>query len=106
MLELSRRMSPQYPELERLVCVALSNQRFASLLLTTPEAALDIGHHGFQLSPAERTLVASINGATDIHDFAARLYVKMQQSRRDSLHSASTNRSERQFQPIQPAYSH
>jgi hypothetical protein len=70
---------PRYPELERLICAAVSNQRFANQLLTAPEAALEVSAHGHKLSPAERAIVASINGAKDIYDFAARLHAKVQQ---------------------------
>lgn len=69
----------RYPELERLICAAVSNQRFATDLVAAPADALDKSGHGRTLSPAERALVISINGATDIHDFAARLHDRVQQ---------------------------
>jgi len=70
---------PRYPELERLICAALSNQRLAAQLLRTPEDALDILAHACHLSPDERAIVVSIAGAQDIHEFAARLYAKVHQ---------------------------
>lgn len=68
-----------HPELERLICAALSNQRFAKQLLVSPEDALALWDHRYQLSPAERAMVTSINGAADIYDFAARLHAKARQ---------------------------
>ena len=69
----------RHAELERLICAAISNQRFAAQLVATPALALETSEHGRQLSPAERALVLSIRGATDIHDFAARLHAQVQQ---------------------------
>ena len=70
----------RYPELERLVCAAVSNTGFAAQLLVAPEAALSLLEYGLKLSPTERELVVnSTNGAADIHDFAARLYAEIQQ---------------------------
>ncbi len=69
----------RYPELERLICAAVSNQRFASQLIAAPETALKHSEHGRQLTPTEWALVTSIDGATDIHDFAARLHARMHQ---------------------------
>jgi len=70
----------RYPELERLVCAAVSNKHFAAHLLVAPEAALNLQGYGPKLSPTERELVVnSTNGAADIHDFAARLYAEIQQ---------------------------
>ncbi len=70
---------PRHPELERLICAAVSNQRFASQLVATPELALRHSEHGQQLSAAEWALVTSISGATDIYDFAAQLHARVQQ---------------------------
>jgi hypothetical protein len=57
----------------------VSNQGFASQLLAAPEAALRQSEHGRQLSAAEWALVTSIDGATDIYDFAARLHARVEQ---------------------------
>ena len=70
----------RHVELERLVCAAVSNARFATQLLAAPDAALESSEYGRHLSSAERAIVTSINGATDIHDFAARLHARMQQA--------------------------
>jgi hypothetical protein len=70
---------PRYPELERLICLAVSNKSIADDLLLAPERALDrIGAY-CRLSPVERALVTSINGADDIHEFAAQLYARVAQ---------------------------
>lgn len=69
-----------HPELERLICAAVSNNRFAASLLTAPESALDCAGHSQHLSPTEREMVTSIHGARDIYDFAARLRRRVQQS--------------------------
>jgi hypothetical protein len=65
--------------LERLMVVALADSSLAAQLLVDPWAALDRAQPILQLSPAERAMVASITGAADIHDFAARLYSRVQQ---------------------------
>ncbi len=70
----------RHVELERLVCAAVSNQRFARQLLAEPELALEHSENGLQLSPSERALVMSINDAIDIHDFAARLHERLAQA--------------------------
>jgi hypothetical protein len=69
----------RHPELERLICAAISNEHFATQLVTTPELALTRSEYCRNLSPAERALVASVNGAADIYDFAARLLARVQQ---------------------------
>jgi hypothetical protein len=69
----------RHPELERLICAAMSNQRFATQLVAAPRAALEHSEHGRQLTPAEWALVTSIDGASDIYDFAARLHARVQQ---------------------------
>ena len=69
----------RHPELERLICAAVSNQRFANQLITAPEMALRHSEHGRQLTPAEWAIVTSIDGATDIYEFAARLHARVQQ---------------------------
>ncbi len=68
----------RYRELERLICAALSNQRFAAELVTSPNTALDDHHHRCELSPVERAMVTSIVDAKDIYDFAARLLDQIQ----------------------------
>lgn len=69
----------RHPELERLICAAISNQLFASQLLSAPQDALAIWDTRYSLSPDEQALVTSIDNATDIYDFAARLHAKVQQ---------------------------
>lgn len=73
-----RFMAARHPELERLICAAISNQRFASQLLVAPEDALALWDYRYQLSPAEKDLITSINDAADIYDFAARLHARIQ----------------------------
>jgi hypothetical protein len=68
----------RYPELERLICAAVSNQHFASQLIAAPELALEQSGHGRKLSPSERALVVSIRGVVDIYEFAAQLYARAQ----------------------------
>ena len=72
-------MARRHPALERLICAAISNERFGTQLVAAPEVALDHSEHGRHLSPAERALVTSVNDATDIYDFAARLHARVQQ---------------------------
>jgi len=64
--------SNSYPELNRLICRAISNPKFANKLIVAPEAVLTSGEH--KLSPSEEALVRSIR-ARDIYDFAAQLYL-------------------------------
>lgn len=64
----------RHPELERLICAAVIDARFAAVLLSDPARALRESGIGAKLSADERTLVLSIDGACDIHDFAGRLY--------------------------------
>jgi hypothetical protein len=80
MIDMRLGVTRRYPELERLVCAAISNTQFAAQLLVAPEAALSLLEYEPKLSPTERELVVnSTNGAADIHDFAARLYAEIQQ---------------------------
>jgi len=72
---------PRHAELERLVCAAVSNPRFARQLLSAPELALDRSEYARRLSAAERAMVVSIAGARDIYDFAAQLHARVQQVR-------------------------
>lgn len=65
-------------ELERLICRAFSEERFASELLRAPARALAESAHRHNLSAMEQALVTSIT-ASDIHDFAAQLHMKLQQ---------------------------
>jgi hypothetical protein len=76
MTSISSKTRQYYPELERLICVALSNQQFAAALISAPATALEHSGYGRWLSPAERAMVHAITGAVDIYDFAARLYSK------------------------------
>jgi hypothetical protein len=69
---------PRYPELERLICAAVSNKQFAAQLIIAPDLALEQFGHGRNLSPAERALVVSIRNADDIYDFAAQLHTRAQ----------------------------
>jgi hypothetical protein len=69
-----------HPELERLICRAVSEEWFAQLLVASPAAALERAGHAARLSPAEQALVTSITGAIDIYDFAARLHAALRQS--------------------------
>jgi hypothetical protein len=64
----------RHRELNRLICRAISNPRFARTLITTPDTALATAEH--ELSADEVALVRSIRAA-DIHDFAAQLYAKV-----------------------------
>jgi hypothetical protein len=70
---------PRHAELERLVCAAVSNPRFATQLLAAPEIALERSEYARRLSAAERALVVSIAGAADIYEFAARLHARVRQ---------------------------
>ena len=78
MLDVRFGMVRRHPELERLICAAVSNQHFASQLIAAPEVALEQSGHGRNLSPAERALVLSIQGAGNIHEFAAQLHARVQ----------------------------
>ena len=71
----------RHAELERLVCAAVSNPKFARQLVTAPGPALEQSEYARRLSAAECALVASIDGAEDIHDFAARLHALVYQAR-------------------------
>lgn len=77
MLDTTWKVMHRYPELERLICVALSNQRFAAQLLKDPSIALKRSWGGRQLSPDEQALVIKSAGADDIYDFAARLLANL-----------------------------
>jgi len=79
MIRVTFGMKRRHIELERLVCAAVSNPRFATQLLTAPGQAVESSEHGGRLSADERALVASIKGATDIHDWAARLHARVEQ---------------------------
>jgi hypothetical protein len=68
-----------YPGLERLIVAALADPSFAAALLADPATAVEHASGMLQLTHHERDLAISITGATDIHDFAARLHAKMLQ---------------------------
>jgi hypothetical protein len=68
-----------YPGLERLIVAALADPSFAATLLADPLTAVEHASSILQLTHHERDLVVSITGATDIHDFAARLHAKVLQ---------------------------
>jgi hypothetical protein len=63
-----------HSELERMICRAVLEEEFGNLLITAPEQALR-DYQG--LSSREYSLVVSIKNSTDIHDFAAQLYTKL-----------------------------
>jgi len=69
----------RYPDLERLICAAALNPDLATRLLSDPAAALDLPEYVFRISPAERALILSIQGASDIYEFASRLHEAIQQ---------------------------
>jgi hypothetical protein len=74
MLHFEMRLPTRHPELNRLICRAISNPRFARALITAPDTALATDEH--RLSADEVALVRSIQAA-DIHDFAEQLYSKV-----------------------------
>lgn len=78
MLDIRFGAKQRFPELERLICAAMSNQDLARQLVTAPELALDQWRHSRNLSPFERKLVLSIRGVVDIYEFAAQLYARTQ----------------------------
>lgn len=63
-----------HPNLERLICAAVSNARLAELLIQAPMRALAQYEVGRFLTAAERRLVSKINDAQDIYEFAGRLH--------------------------------
>ncbi len=63
-----------HPELERLICAAICNTHFASLLVNSPEQALAQSEVGQRLSIDERNMVLAIRDADDIYDYAGRLH--------------------------------
>jgi hypothetical protein len=68
-----------YPGLEQLMCAVLSDPSLARQLLIAPADAAQQVNEQIKLSERERDLLLSVVGATDIHDFAARLYRKTQE---------------------------
>lgn len=67
--------APQpYLGLERLICAALADAVFAAALIANPVEALATSTHDNLLTQGERVLVCSVIGASDIHDYAARLH--------------------------------
>jgi|SRR3954467_500969 hypothetical protein len=66
-----------YPGLEQLLCLAISDSSFAEQLLADPAQVVKQPPTSIQLSPIEQELVASITAANDIHDFAALLWAKV-----------------------------
>lgn len=67
----------RYPGLEQLMCLALADVNFAADLLIDPPTALEHLPHAVELTAVEHDLAASISGATDIYDFAARLHERV-----------------------------
>lgn len=78
-MERSDHCLDRHPELERLICAAVSNQKIAALLVAEPAHAIKHVGQRFRLSPHEQALVASIVDADDIYDFAARLHAAVRQ---------------------------
>lgn len=67
--------SPQmFLGLEKLICAALADSVFAAALIANPLEALATSAHNTLLTEGERVLVCSVIGASDIHDYAARLH--------------------------------
>lgn len=67
--------SPQmFLGLEKLICAALADSMFAAALIANPIEALTTSAHNTLLTEGERVLVCSVIGASDIHDYAARLH--------------------------------
>ncbi|MBV9789348.1 MAG: hypothetical protein JOZ51_14285 [Chloroflexi bacterium] len=67
--------SPQvFLGLEKLICAALADSVFAAALIASPIEALAGSAHNTLLTENERVLVCSVIGASDIHDYAARLH--------------------------------
>ena len=64
----------RHPELERLICAAICNSRFATLLLNSPQDALEQCEVGQRLTAAERSMVLAIVDAANIYDYAGRLH--------------------------------
>lgn len=76
--ECSAMCSEQAPQvflgLEKLICAALADSIFAAALIASPIEALAGSAHNTLLTEHERVLVCSVIGASDIHDYAARLH--------------------------------
>lgn len=70
-----------FPELERLISRAVTNERFAAQLVSAPATALAQSEYGERLSATEHAMVVSITGAGDLHQFAAQLHEKVQLAR-------------------------
>jgi hypothetical protein len=68
------RREHRHPNLERLVCAALSNTQLAETLLCRPELALRKYEVGRALTDSERRMVLSVTGAGDIYEFAGHLH--------------------------------
>jgi hypothetical protein len=67
----------RYPELQRLISNAVCDERFAAALIADPAAALSYSGYATRLSGAEQNLLASVRGAQNLAEFAARLHQRL-----------------------------
>lgn len=74
-----------YPGLEQLMCAALADPALATQLLRDPDATLRAIAPTIQLTPAERALAVAVRDAVDIHDYAAQLHSRVQQTQSRSV---------------------
>ncbi len=73
----------QYSGLERLICMALSDQHFTQQLLNEPDIAIAQRVALLELSAEEYMLATAIHSAKDLHDYAAQLYSLMLHRKQD-----------------------
>ncbi|HEU4328005.1 MAG TPA: hypothetical protein VFS21_33015 [Roseiflexaceae bacterium] len=66
--------SHPYPNIERVICLAVADTMFAAQLLADPQAALQGLPAALQLSSSEEQIVLSVSGATNLETFSARIY--------------------------------
>jgi hypothetical protein len=66
-----------YSKLNQLIIIALANPAFAERLVRDSVSALQEYRDTVTLPPEDQALVESIQGATDIHDFAAMLHSRL-----------------------------
>jgi hypothetical protein len=69
-----RPKGPKYPGLEHLICAALADSNFAHDLISDPASALDHKPADLHLTETEHRIASSITAASDIHDYAIKLY--------------------------------
>lgn len=72
-----RRRPLHHPNLERLICAAVSSARFGALLVGAPAQALAQFQVGRCLTTVERRLVLAISDAADVAEFAGRLHASV-----------------------------